>query len=144
MGGLGDVSKTTMDQAKSMLGGLEDPNRFLTVSPSQIEIEQGGDAAIKVIILNQDRETLKVQAKTAPVKSDDKDIECIFFDTASATSENYEIGSGKYEIIPLLIADSEGPIRTSGCKVEILGGPAGEDSTETAIVRVEAKTGIFE
>ena len=144
-GGLSDISDTTMDKAKSLLGGLENPNEFLTISPDKITVDQGGDDAIKVIILNQETDMITIKALTAPANSEDKNIQCIFADTFSSTSDTYEIGSGKAEAISLIINEKEGPAgRVTGCKVEIQGAPAGVDSKSTVIVNIEASQSLFE
>ncbi len=143
-GGLMDVSDTTMDKAKSMLGGLENPSKFLTISPNKISIEQGSDDAISVIILNQETTDIPIKAITSQIPVGDKYTQCLFWDTGTQTSESYTIASGKYASIPLLVADKEGPIRATGCKVEIQGAPIGVDSKDTVMVKVEASKALFE
>src|SRR3989344_9488083 len=79
--GLKDVSDSTLGKAKTLLGeGLEDVNKFLSLSPEAITIEQGKDDAIKVIVFNQDDKEIKVTAVASAVKADPK-LRCLFWDT---------------------------------------------------------------
>ena len=138
-GGLSDISKSTLGKAKSILGeGLEDVNKFLTLSPETISVEQGKDDAIKVIIFNQEEDEVKVSATTSPIKGDSK-LQCLFLDSSEATSNSYTLSSGEKKSLALLVKDNKGALRTTGCNVVVNGGPSGIDNQASLLVRIAKK-----
>ena len=138
-GGLKDISDSTLGKAKSLLGeGLEDVNKFLTLSPESIVIAQGKDDAVKVIIFNQDEKETKVTATSSTVGNDPK-LECKFLDSDKTTSNSYTLSSGEKKSLVLLVKDNQGSLRTTGCNVVVSGAPAGVDNQVSLLVRVGKK-----
>jgi len=134
---IGGISDETFDKAQTMLTGLENVDQFLTVSPKRIEIEQGKDDVVSVIIANFGNQPITVTA-TATVRKNDPDLGCEFFED----SENLLIGSGKQQSLPLVVSDDDGALRRAGCNVIITGGPEGEDNVGSVIIEVVKSRGL--
>jgi len=139
-GKISGISDETFSKAESMLGELEDVNKFLTVSPNSAEVELKGDDVVKVIIANFEESSITVSAS---VEAKGEGIECVFGDTGKTTSEEYEIGSGKQKDIALFVKDTGGTLRMTSCEVEVIGAPQGEDNTETIPIRVIKEKKLF-
>lgn len=135
---LGGISDQTFIKAEDLLGGVENVNELLTVIPSNIEVEVEKDDATKVIIANLGEETIEVKAKAS---SSDKKLACLFIDEdtekGKSESKKYKINSGSQKQLVLIIKEKGGSLRTTGCNVEILGAPEGEDNSSTVIVRIK-------
>lgn len=132
-GKISGISEETFDKARELLVGLEDVNELLTISPSQTEIEQDGDDAIKVIIANFGEKDITIKAETT---SPDDKIDCAFADTLTSTSEQYILISGSQKSLALLIKDEKGPLRITSCNVIIEGAPMGEDNQQSVVIKV--------
>ncbi|MEK6955421.1 MAG: hypothetical protein AABW52_02060 [Nanoarchaeota archaeon] len=100
-----------------------------------MSIQPEGDRSVKVVVLNLEERDVKVKLVTTPIK-DDK-LRCLFYDTKESESLEYPLPSGaKTPVIPLLVQDLNGGIRTTGCRVVVSGGQTSENQG-TLLVRVE-------
>ena len=132
-GKMDKISENTFNNANDLLGGLENVKSLLTVSPTQIEIEQGKDDVAKVI-------------KVTP-RSSDKNLKCyVIGETNAEPSQElgpFKISSGNQKNIALIVQDLNGAIRNTACTVSITGAPEGEDNSETVVINVKAKEKAF-
>ena len=147
-GKMDKISENTFNNANDLLGGLENVKSLLTVSPTQIEIEQGKDDVAKVIIanFNTDGTDLNVGIKVTP-RSSDKNLKCyVIGETNAEPSQelgSFKISSGNQKNIALIVQDLNGAIRNTACTVSITGAPEGEDNSETVVINVKAKEKAF-
>ena len=145
-GNISKISDTTFAKAQSFLEeGLEEVSSPITISPSQITIEQKGDDGAKLILANLDEEDISLSIKIIPSKSD-KNIDCYIYNKEGETTKNdgpYLISSGNQEKIVLIAKDKGGAIRSTACVILIEGLPAGQDNKETLLIKVRQKEGLF-
>ena len=141
-----EISDKTFNKANDLLSGLENVNSLLTTIPTQVEVEQGKDDVVKIILANFGENDLNVGMKITPRASDNK-LKCFLYDERNAeptqTSGPYTISSGNQRSVILIVKDENGKIRTTACNIEVTGAPPGEDNTETIIIRVTAKEKAF-
>ena len=134
---LSGISDTTFDEAEDLLKGLEQVDEFLTINPQDVEIKQGTDKPVKVIIANFEEELIKVKAVAS--STGDQDLSCLFFDEnvkGKAESQEYTLQSGGQKKLVLIAKDNNGPLRRTGCNIVIQGAPLGEDNADTLLIQV--------
>ena len=142
------ISGTTFEKAETLLGGLENVDNFLTVSPTQINIEQGKDDVVKVIVANQENNRASMSVALTAV-STDEDLDCILFhETASEdgrSTSTKSISSGQQVSYSLIIKDKGGDLRSSGCNIgaTVTDGKTPADSSRQVFVRVVKPSGLF-
>ncbi len=139
---LEDISDATFNRADDLLGGIEEVNDPVTVLPSQIEIEQGKDDVVKLVLANlEDREeSLSLTVKVTPA-SDDNKIDCYLYDESGKSSKTvgpYIVSSGNQKSLAIIVKDKNGGLRTTVCKIKVDGFP-NQDGAGEVIVRVIKK-----
>ena len=142
-GVFGDIEKISGDafeKANNIIGELENVDSLLTVIPNEIEINQGKDDVIKVIVANFEEGPITFTIKTE--NNDDK-LRCGFpkGDDIIETTDTYTLESGDQKDFAVIVKDKKGSIRTTSCKILIESSVENDD--ETLIVRVEKGKGLF-
>jgi len=132
------ISDNTFNRANELLEGIENVDKPLTIIPSEIDIEQGKDDVVKVILYNQNENELSLNVKILTAEDDDK-IDCYLYDKSAKLTKNagpYEVASGKQQSLTLIVKDNKGALRTTACSISVEGLPQGEDNEETLVLKV--------
>ncbi len=137
------ISDLGFEVAEKEIGNLLlDIDSYLTVSPDNVNVEQGRYKKVTVIIANLGTDDLSVKAKIKS-NTDPRSIDCGFADTLRDESNLYNLPSGKQIDLSLLVlAKPEATLGVKSCLVEVPSLPAG-DKSSTVIVNVIKKRGIF-
>ena len=138
---LGGISDKTFEDAQDLLGGIDRVDKLLTVTPTDIKVNQGADKPVKVIIANLNKDAITIKAVVSS-GGDDK-LSCLFYDLdtkkGKEESDSYPINSGKQVKLALIAKDLNGALRRTGCIVEIhatSGSIEGEQKKETLLINV--------
>jgi len=134
------LSKEAFEQADAEIGKLSEVDSFLTIAPGKIEVEKGSDRNVKVVIANFEAVTLTVKAS---VTSTDPKMDCVFADTMGSSSKEYIIASGNTRKLILIVEEKGGTLGIKSCNVEVMGGPEGVQNTDSLIIGVIQKKGVF-
>ena len=147
-GKLEGISSTTFDKANTLLTGLENVEEFLTVTPTMINVEQGKDEVVKVIVANlkPDIPELLVSLRVNAKNSDPK-LKCMLFhETANEDGKSTSpksISSGEQVAYSLIIKETGGDLRTTGCNIVALGEGVPDDDSRQVVVRIVKPSGLF-
>jgi len=141
-GQVGGVSDDAFNRANDLIGDLESfEGSFLTVVPDEIEISQGGDDGIGVVVNNEQETSIIV---TITMSSSDPELKCGFLDGREliGSTEQFTLDSGKHKKFTAGVKDLEGDLRTTSCKIKVLGTNE-PDNERTLIVTVKKQSSLF-
>src|SRR3989344_2600167 len=142
-GKLEGISSTTFDKANTLLTGLENVEEFLTVTPTMINVEQGKD---EVANLKPDIPELLVSLRVNAKNSDPK-LKCMLFhETANEDGKSTSpksISSGEQVAYSLIIKETGGDLRTTGCNIVALVEGVPDDDSRQVVVRIVKPSGLF-
>lgn len=135
------LTEDVFDKAEDEIKNLGSINKFLTISPSKIEIEIGKVEPVAIAVKNFESETIHVTLKASPGKTE---INCFFLDTESKTSKEYSIPSGQHETTTLIVDASKQETGTRVCNIEVIGAPLETTGTSAQLlITVIPKKGFF-
>lgn len=132
------ISDDAFGRAKDIISGIEDVSSLLTIIPDEIEVGQGKDEVVKVIIANFEDAPISVSV-TASSGPDTK-LKCGFLlggDQLKASIGPYALDSGDQKSIALIIKDNKGSLRRTSCNVKVTGtnDPSGEQDVLVRVVK---------
>jgi hypothetical protein len=137
------LTSGAFDTAEGQIGALfQDIDSYLTISPDNIDVEQGKFKDVTVIIANLGMDDLSVRAEIK-TNTDPRGIDCGFDDTLKDESNLYNLASGEQVDLGLIVLAKPGvTLGIKSCLVEVPNIPSG-DRTDAVIVNVVKKKGIF-
>ncbi|MDP3918573.1 MAG: hypothetical protein Q8Q35_01540 [Nanoarchaeota archaeon] len=112
-------------------GDVDEP---LSVSPDNLDIEQGdtGDASITVNNLESDEYDVSLTVESVG----GGDVACAFDDTFDTTSDTYTLSSGdQLSSLKVLVEDKGSDLGRYGCRIKVSGFP--DDASVTLLVNIE-------
>ena len=135
------LTKRSFETAEGEIGRISGVDSLITISPRRVDVAKGSATTVDVIIANFETETINVQASV----DSPQDIDCVFGDTPQLTTNSraYTIGSGEQVSIQLIVDElGTGGLGTKVCTVAV-SGTTDADNTESLIINVIQKKGIF-
>ena len=117
-------------EIEQILGG--GTGNVISLSPSQVSLEQGGTSRVKISLANidpdqQDRALIVKSAssvKNARTNTDTTDISCVFGDTGKTeNSARYRLSSGFEAKVTLLVIDKGAALGTYICNFGVDSSP---------------------
>ena len=130
------------ETAEGEIGKLSGVDKLLTLSPGNTEIIIGGAKDVEVIIANLEENPITAHLT---VQSDDPKIQCVFADKIpkGTTSKDYNIPSGDQVTVKMIVDEKGGSTGTKICIVEVIGTGISGDTSDSLIISVKPKKGIF-
>ena len=137
-----DISDDAFTRARDIISGIENVNSLLTLIPEEIDLAQGKDEVVKVVIANFEEDPISVKVTTNT--GDDNDLKCGFFvggREIKTSVGTYTLESGDQKALSLIIKDNKGPLRPTSCAVRVNNDP---NSEQTLAIHVIKEQGLFE
>ena len=117
------LTENTFEKAEKSIVDFGKITEPLTITSDKIDLELGKNKVVEVILANLEEKDLSgIKAAVSVPDKFKNDINCIFLDTESATSESYSIKSGKAIPINMRIESKEGgKLGSKSCKIVASG-----------------------
>ena len=137
-----EISDDAFGRARALISGIENVDQLLTLLPGEVEVDQGKDSAVKVVILNLNEDSITI---TATAFTEDPKLRCGFLEGSDQLIEEsgpYTLKSGEQVALGLIVKDLKGNLRTTSCVVEVNGADDPQNK-QSLTVRVAKKQSLF-
>lgn len=131
-----DLTDTSFSQAEAAIGQLGTIENELTLTSRNVDLEQGKDVAVGVVVKNFDESDVTFQLRTSkPARTAQAaDFDCLVAQTEETESRQFTLGSGEERnfVIAILDQGRDSPLGRYVCNVELIKG--GEVVTDDSIL----------
>ncbi len=134
-----DISDEAFIQARNIISGIEDVDSLLTLIPEKIDLAQGKDEVVKVVIANFEKDP--ISAEVTANAGDDDDLRCGFFVGGKEIKTRvgpYPLESGDQKALSLIIKDDKGPLRPTSCAVRVNDDPINEQTLTISVIKEQS------